>query len=506
MRLAAALLFGFLLPPLSAADWIHINSGHFEIYTTAPERQGRQVLESFERARSFFIRSESPLAGSPPPVTIIGFYDPRQYKPYALKDADVAYFLTGDYGDFIVMGDVELQQLRIATHEYVHLLVKHSGMSLPLWLNEGLAEVYSTMETHDGKILVGNLAADRTRALGGRNWLRLPAVIAAGTGSREYNDPNQGTMFYAQSGLLVHMLMLGEEYRDKFASFVERVSSSGSSQTAFGEVYGRSVAQIETEMNRYFRQRTIGGSAHKDSFAGAEIRLARPATEAETEVLLATLVAQLGRPAEARKRLEALTAKFPEHPAAQAALAGVEARAGDRDAALGHYRSALEHGFDDPRTYWDYARLLDAAGGEAQPRVQALQQAVQRNPDLTEARLRLAQNLHQTGRFGDELSVLQGAKNVSPEHALSLYVAMAYAAAGLNKDAEARQYAEAARKAVRKPNETAGVESLVRYLEKSGPEIRQRPAEAAGEPDASEQGGQPKRPVLRRAPERVDGK
>lgn len=47
---------------------------------------------------------------------------------------------------------------RIAIHEYVHVLVRHSGLDIPLWLNEGLAGVYSGMEAWDGgKILVGNI-------------------------------------------------------------------------------------------------------------------------------------------------------------------------------------------------------------------------------------------------------------------------------------------------------------------------------------------------------------
>jgi hypothetical protein len=50
------------------------------------------------------------------------------------------------------------------------------------------------------------------------------------------------------------MLMLSEEYAEKFPAFVARLSAKRSAQVAFSDVYGKSIAQIQTAMNAYFRQ------------------------------------------------------------------------------------------------------------------------------------------------------------------------------------------------------------------------------------------------------------
>ncbi len=75
-------------------------------------------------------------------------------------------------------------------------------------------------------------------------------MLRADVKSPQYNEAERESMFYAQSCLLVHMLMLGEGYADKFPRFLERVSATGSSQTAFIEVYEKSTADIERQMTR----------------------------------------------------------------------------------------------------------------------------------------------------------------------------------------------------------------------------------------------------------------
>lgn len=469
---AALILWTVAVPILGAADWIKISSANFDLYTNSREYEARQTLQTFELARDFFLRGESSLAGSSPPVTIVGFNSLREYRPYSAKETDLAYFLSRDEDDYIVISDLEIERMRVAIHEYVHLLVRHSGLSLPLWLNEGMAEVYSTLEARDGKLLLGAMYHDRADALGRNNWMRLPALLAAGAQSREYDDAAQETMFYAQSFLLAHLLMLGDGYAGRFPRFLERVSATGSSQAAFAEVYGKTVAEMERAMNTYFRQSAMGGAAYTAALPKFEIGQARPASEAEVGVTLANLSAHLGRREEARKRLEKLADAYPGNPRIEGSLANLEARNGERDAALGHYRAALAHGASGWRMYWDYARLLDAMGGEPEARLQALADALERKPDLTEARLLIGRNLDAAGRHSEALAELQQVKKVEPQHAVALYMEMAYVAFELKRETEARQYAEEAGKAARTPEESAAVDQLLRRLQQNAAEKR----------------------------------
>ena len=66
-RCATAVLAGVLLSPMAPAaeQWTKLTSSHFELYTTAGERKGREALLYFEQVRDFSNRTRS--SGKPVP-------------------------------------------------------------------------------------------------------------------------------------------------------------------------------------------------------------------------------------------------------------------------------------------------------------------------------------------------------------------------------------------------------------------------------------------------------
>ena len=237
--LLAALACGVAVPALSGADWIKVNSPNFELYTTSSEREARATLDIFEQARDFFLRVKSTTLAARLPVTLVGFGDPKDYRPYSPKSFTPAYFVGDEQRDYIVMSDLGADRTRAAIHEYVHLLVRDSGLTLPVWLNEGMADVYSTFGAQDGKIMVGSIPRDRNYSLTHEKWMGLPALVAVGMNSPEYNEQERAGVFYGQSWLLAHMLILGDAYAAKFPMFLAEVSASGSSPSAFRSIARR---------------------------------------------------------------------------------------------------------------------------------------------------------------------------------------------------------------------------------------------------------------------------
>ena len=71
------------------------------------------------------------------------------------------YHRPGAERDYIVLSEAGRTSCPTATHEYVHLNGNHAGMKLPPWLNEGLADLYSTLKPEGQKILVGSLVPGR---------------------------------------------------------------------------------------------------------------------------------------------------------------------------------------------------------------------------------------------------------------------------------------------------------------------------------------------------------
>ncbi len=154
--LAAAAILNALSPNLQAAEhWIRLTTPHFEMYTTNSEKQGVAALQVFEEVRYFFLQNSKSKTGPDTPVRIIAFRSEKEYKPYRPNEGAVAYYLRSRKVDYIVMQDISPEHHQTAVHEYTHLIVEHLGLKLPLWLNEGLADLYSSLEPKGEGALVG---------------------------------------------------------------------------------------------------------------------------------------------------------------------------------------------------------------------------------------------------------------------------------------------------------------------------------------------------------------
>jgi hypothetical protein len=176
------------MSPLRAAEWNKATSSNFELYTTASEHDARQTLQLFEQVRAFFMAVKSSSVTTGLPVTIIGFRNAKEYKPYAVSEVAAAYYTGDEQHDYIVMSNLGLENAPTAIHEYMHLLVRHSGLKMPTWLNEGFADVYSTLKPVGGEILLGSVPPGRAASLNEGKWLPLPALFSVGPGSPEYNE------------------------------------------------------------------------------------------------------------------------------------------------------------------------------------------------------------------------------------------------------------------------------------------------------------------------------
>src|SRR5712692_7818115 len=184
----------------AAEQWLKVQSSHFELLTLAGERKGREAVLHFETVRSFFLKTASSTGNSQAPVCIVAFNSEKEYRPYSVNEAAKAYYYSGRDRDYIVMSSISSEQYPVAIHEYTHLLLQHSGLKLPLWLNDGLADLYSTLKPSGGKVQVGALKAGHDQLLQEKKeWLDLETLVAVDHDSPLYNERNRASLFYAQS-------------------------------------------------------------------------------------------------------------------------------------------------------------------------------------------------------------------------------------------------------------------------------------------------------------------
>ena len=95
----------------------------------------------------------------------------KEYYSYHFNPSAYAFYQSTPKGDYVIMRDLAREHFSVAIHEYTHSVVEHSGLNLPLWLNEGLADFYSTVETRQAKVLLGGALPDARKSCADSRWI-----------------------------------------------------------------------------------------------------------------------------------------------------------------------------------------------------------------------------------------------------------------------------------------------------------------------------------------------
>jgi hypothetical protein len=132
-RTVAIVMGAVLTPALFSApeQWIKVATPHFELFTTAGEKKGREAILYFEEVRSFF-QETSASKQEQRPVRTVAFRSEGQYKPYRMNEGSFAHYAQSRTREFIVMQDISAEHYPAAIHEFVHLIIRRDGLKIPL--------------------------------------------------------------------------------------------------------------------------------------------------------------------------------------------------------------------------------------------------------------------------------------------------------------------------------------------------------------------------------------
>src|ERR1019366_9386204 len=245
--LALAILVQYSVQAQPAVPWKLTRSDHFEVYSQAKNETARAALAWFETLRAFFVQQTGLKPERSLPVRVIGFRSPQEYQPYRVGSGAYAYYVGYEGRDYIVMPSLNTSEFGTAAHEYAHSMFHAAGLELPVWLNEGLAELFSTIQvTRSGSSLGGDLPR-RSQVLHQRAWISLSELWAVPPESLRTNR-DIASLFYAQSWALTDMLVLSPEYGPRFREFIAAILSGMGSSQAFKAVYGKSPDAITRDL------------------------------------------------------------------------------------------------------------------------------------------------------------------------------------------------------------------------------------------------------------------
>lgn len=416
---------------LAADRWIRIQSANFELISTASEGKAKETLRDFERVSSFFEQALDRPVKPDVPLRIVLLRDEKEFKQYSRGEVAAAYYAPGPDRDYIVMYPAGDHATRIAIHEFVHLLVKHSGAKdWPLWLNEGVAELYSTMRPIGSKVQVGGLIEGHMIAFRTEKPIPLREMLAAGPDSPLYNKKRHAGMFYAQAWALTHMLQLQPDYRGGFGKIVQLITEKQDSATAIEAALGRPIVRVQKDLDAYMRGDSFLGVNFDIKMAGkADVVVGTPSA---TDIVV-TRAAMMGiahQLDDAAALLDAEIAKTPKEPALHVAKGFLHYRTAKFDQARLSFKEAYDLGTDNARVLRDLAKM--SMRDDPETATGALQRVVQGGDRSFDTRFLLADTYLRQKKFGAAHSTVSEITKVTKEDAYRLFRIRAQAEDGMN--------------------------------------------------------------------------
>jgi hypothetical protein len=138
-------------------------------------------------------------------------------------------------------------------HEYVHYLRRsRDRRRYPVWLDEGMAELLSTVKVEGETFELGRPPRFALHRLNEVRWLDYERVLAV-------RDPRelprwQRVTFYHQSWLLLHYLSRGRPNRSyplDANEYLQRLANGEAADIAFSESFDLEPASLESVLRRY---------------------------------------------------------------------------------------------------------------------------------------------------------------------------------------------------------------------------------------------------------------
>jgi len=441
---------------LPAPNWRLTRSPHFEVYSQTGDETARSTALWLEQLRAFFLQQTGQKSDSLPPVRVIGFHSTGEYQPYRLRPTADGYFAGTDSRDYIVMMTLGAGEFHVAAHEYAHAILHAGGLKLPPWLNEGLAELFSTIHIGERAVTLGREPPSNAPLLRHAAWMPLSELLALPAESPLRDKRESAGLFYAQSWALTEMLVLSPDYGPGFQTVLTALAAGTPSVKALTTVYSKSLDSIAGDVHAWINNRNRFTPAPLPALVPEKIRVEVSDVPAfDAQLILADLLLASGRLERAEALYRELARERPEYPDVSAALGTIALRQGDYDRARRHWKQAMDRGITDAMLCYRYAVLAETAVLPADEVRPALERALALDPDFDDARYKLALLEKNARQFESALEHLHGMKIIAPVRAYSYWTAMADASNEIGRRDEAIAAAKKASEHASTPAERA---------------------------------------------------
>ena len=398
-------------------QWVEIKSDHFTVITDSNEKQGKQVVDQFERMRWMF-HTLFPKVNVDPaqPIVIVAVKNYKEFQ--TLEPADYLakgqmrlgglFLKTQDKNYVLLRQDVEDDHpYSVVYHEYTHLQMAGASEWMPLWLDEGLAEFFQNTTIRDKDVHLGQPSVNDILYLRQTKMIPLATLLKVDHSSPYYHEEQKGSVFYSQSWALTHYIQINDRVKhlhqmDDYMTLVRNHEDHVvAAEKAFGDL-----KQLQSALNNY-----VNAASYQEfvlSSAAAPLNEAsyhvRQITQSESDAVRADLLASIGRKDDALALIDSVLKADPKCAAAYETKGYLAFRDHDEEAARKWYGEAVK--FDSQSylaNYYYAAMSMGSAGADEDGRIEAsLRTSIRLNPSFAPAYDSLANFLTQHHEKLDE--------------------------------------------------------------------------------------------------------
>jgi len=438
----------------ASAEWVVYRTSELELLTDAGEKAASKVLDRMAAVRQ--VLGQGPTGGRP--LRVFVFASEREFHSYSDGPFTEGTYTSGAERTYILL-PAGAGLTRNAAHEYAHRVLSPSTPRFPLWLDEGLAELYSTLEVKGQTAVVGSANDTHLTNLRNRRWLT----------ARELENPTlldereRAGIFYAESWALTHMLKLGLKWKGQTPQFLEELLAGQDASQAFHDAYGRTLDQAIEELHGHV-------SNIRSERVETRPRLPQDTPSVMTldslsaSLQLADLALHVEKLDLARKLFEEAARSHPDMPEAEAGLGTLAMAENRRADALTHLRRATELHAPGGEIYFELAMLRRDEGAAEKEVDQLLERAIVAGPSYGDAHLLLGQRETDRGEYAQAIGHLEAAAGILARES-NVWYALAYAETKAGEKDRARDSAKRALQTARNRQDEGMARVLLESLE-----------------------------------------
>jgi tetratricopeptide (TPR) repeat protein len=232
--------------PFPAADeaWLRARSSHFIVISSATEARTRGIVADLETLAEVLTQTSSRFQRATTPTTVFVFANRAESQPYfdlllgRENAAATGVYVHHDNGGTMFIDAAQRRFTRTAMHELIHDLLRQGDAVPPLWVEEGMAEYFSTAHIEKDGVVAGFPISEHVSLLQ-RMPLRPVEEMFA---TKSDSDDAASTYFYAESWAAVDWLM--QQNTDAFYAFLHDLELGIDASVALQAHYGKSLDDL----------------------------------------------------------------------------------------------------------------------------------------------------------------------------------------------------------------------------------------------------------------------